>query len=268
MNLFADYHTHSAFSGDCDVPMELMLKRATEIGLNEIVVTDHVDYDYADPAFEMIDFDEYRSTCLNLQKKYREKIRLLMGVEVGYQPHIQERIEQLLNKYPFDFVICSMHMADKLDFYTGDFFTGKEQKIAYLRYFENVLHGVNQFQDYDVYGHLDFIVRYGPYANKKLSYHDYTDIIDAVLKSIIQNGHGIEINTSGYRYNLNQFHPQKDIVKRFKQLGGEIVTVGSDAHTQEDIASHFSLAYTLLKEVGFNHIATYEQRKVSFIPVP
>lgn len=268
MPFFADYHTHTIYSGDSESPMEDMILQAASMGLQELVFTDHVDFDYADPAFESIDYDEYLSVFLDLQAKYNNQLRLLMGVEVGYQPHIQTRLEEFLKKYPFDFVICSTHMADRLDFYTGDFFTGKEQKAAYLRYFENVLYSIKHFRDYDVYGHLDFIVRYGDYAKKVLSYHDYQDILDEILKQSIFKGHGIEVNTSGFRYGLEQMHPQFAIIKRFHELGGEIITVGSDAHQPQDLCSHFSLAYQLLKKAGFTHMAAFEGRQARFHPIP
>jgi histidinol-phosphatase (PHP family) len=238
------------------------------MGLRQLVFTDHVDYDYADPGFENIDYDEYTRIFTHLKEKYQAKIELLMGVEIGFQPQVQARIESFLPQYPFDFVICSTHMADRLDFYTGEFFDGKEQSFAYLRYFENVLTSIQNFNNYDVYGHLDVIVRYGDYAHKLLSYHDYSDIIDAILKAIISSGHGIELNTSGYRYGLNQFHPQAEVIRRYKQLGGETITIGSDAHTAADLGSHFQAAYRLLRELGFSQIASFKQRKLSFEKLP
>lgn len=264
-NFFADYHVHSDFSGDGEAPMEIMIETALEKGLKELVFTDHVDYDYADPVFEMIDFDNYVDYFSQLREKYQGKIKLLLGVEVGFQPHVQDKIEKFVTSYPFDFIILSTHMADRMDFYTGEFFAQKEQKTAYLRYFENVLESVKSFNKYDVYGHLDFIVRYGNFAVKKLSYFDYRDIIDEILKNIIQSGHGIELNTSGYRYGLDQMHPQFEILKRYRDLGGEIITVGSDAHRQRDICAYFAEAYEMLETVGFKQLAVYKERKLSFI---
>lgn len=265
---FADYHTHSNFSGDCTTAMEDMIKRAVELGLNEIAFTDHVDYDYPDEKIPfIIDYDKYLEDFTLLKEKYRKDIQLKLGVEVGYQFHIQHEIEDLLSAYPFDFVICSSHAADRMEFSQGSFFKGKEQDSAYRRYFENVLEAVGAFQDYDVYGHLDFIIRYGNYADRHLSYRDYSDVIDKILKGIIDGGHGIEVNSSGYRYGLAQLHPQVEILKRYRQLGGEIITVGSDAHKPKDICSHFEFACQALKEAGFKAICTFQQRKPKFIDI-
>lgn len=265
---FADYHIHTNFSGDCNTPMEDIVKKAVSLGLKEIAITDHVDYDFPVPEFTFtVDYDEYLNDFNRIKEKYKNCIDILLGVEIGFQPHIKEKLEELCSKYPFDFVICSTHAADNLDLYNGDFFKDKNQNYAYLRYFENVLENVKTYSNYDVYGHMDYIIRYGEYENKTLSYNDYMDIINTILKAIIHSGCGIEINTSGYRYGLGQMHPQFDILKKYKELGGEIVTVGSDSHTTKDLCSNFNLAYDALKSAGFNHITTFRNRKPKFVDI-
>lgn len=264
----ADYHVHSNFSSDCQVPMEMMVQQAIRMGLKELVFTDHVDYDYPDTQFPfMIDYDAYLRTFYPLKEKYRDQIDLILGVEVGLQPHLQTKIQSFLTQYPFDFVIGSTHVVDRLDLYNGDFFKGKEQKNAYLRYFEDVMNSVSLFREFHVYGHLDYIIRYGDYIEKTLSYIDFKDIIDEILKLLIANQQGIEINTSGYRYKLNQTHPQFSILKRYKELGGEILTIGSDAHSPEYIAAYFGIAYDLLKQAGYKAITRYKNRQPTWIDI-
>lgn len=267
MHFFADYHTHTSFSGDSEAPMQEMAERAVQMNLKQLVFTDHVDYDYADTNFELIDFEAYSQEFAEVKRKYLGKIDLLMGVEIGYQPHVADRIRDLLKSYPFEFVICSTHMADNLDFYTGAFFEGKSSRYAYERYFINVLQSIQQLDDFDVYGHLDFIVRYGNYPVKQLHYRDYSDIIDEILECLIYAGKGIEVNTSGYRYGLEQLHPQIDILKRYRQLGGEIITVGSDAHYPQDICFEFEHAYQTLIDLGYRYITIFKERKPAFIKI-
>lgn len=268
MRYFADYHTHTEYSGDSDAPMEQMIRRSVELGLMELVFTDHVDYDYADPVFEEIDYEDYVENFQKLKKKYYRYIKLLLGVEIGFQPHVANRIDTLCARYPFDFIIYSTHTADQQDFYTGAFFNGKKKEEAYQRYFENVLASLQNPAALDVYGHLDFIVRYGNYESKSLSYYDYPEIIDKILNTLIDNERGIEINTSGYRYGLQQMHPHKDIIQRYKKLGGEIITVGSDAHSPQDLCADFNEAYNLLRESGFKYITAFERRKPRFVKLP
>ena len=109
--------------------------------------------------------------------------------------------------------------------------------------------------DFDVYGHLDYVVRYGPNKNQFYSYQKYAEVIDEILRTLIQKGKGIELNTAGFKYGLGHAHPTLDILKRYKELGGEILTIGSDGHTPEQIAWEFDIVPSLLKEAGFDVIS-------------
>ncbi len=267
MSIITDHHVHSEFSGDCNTPIDDVVKRAIKLGLKEVMFTDHQDFDY--PSNEIcfeLNIEEYVEKIKKLREKYKE-IDILMGIEIGYQPNLNDKINNLLNSHPFDFVICSIHAWNGIELDTGDLFKGKTQEEGYREYFENLKYCVENFDNCDVYGHLDFIVRYGNFENKTLRYEDYKDIIDEILKIIINNGKGIEVNTSGLRYNLNTMHPNKDILKRYLELGGRIITIGSDAHFAEDLCSDFDKAIKELKEIGFKEITTFKNRKPSFIKI-
>ena len=265
---YADYHVHSSFSSDSNEEMENQIKAAISLGLKQMAFTDHIDYEYPDIAFPfMIDYNHYVKVFDTLKEKYKNQIDLVLGVEIGFQPHVVNQIEEALSQYPFDFVICSTHVCDRLDLYNGDFFKNKDKKNAYLRYFECVLYNVKNFINYDVYGHIDYINRYGNYNDRVLSYEDYQDIIDSILKTIIESGKGIEINTSGFRYGLGYANPKLEILKRYKELGGNIITIGSDAHASKDIASYFDEAYKLLDAAGFSEITLFKNRKPHFIKI-
>ncbi len=266
--LKADYHIHTGFSEDCNIPMEQMVKYAIKLGLKDIALTDHNDYDYPNPDYNfLINYDEYLIKFNSIKEKYSRNINIILGLEIGLQSHINQKNEELTQKYPFDFIIGSIHVGDKLDFYNGDFFKGKKQKNAYLRYFENMLENFTNFSNFDVCGHLDYIVRYGDFKEKKLSYNDFTDIIDTILKTLITRNQGIEVNTSGYKYKLNNPHPKLEIIKRYKELGGQILTVGSDAHDPKYIYSNFDKAYEIIKEAGFSKITLFKNRNPYFINI-
>jgi histidinol-phosphatase (PHP family) len=263
----ADYHTHSNFSSDSDASMESMIEKAISLGLSEIALTDHLDYDYPDPAFPfLIDYDTYSKSFYELKEKYKNHIKLIFGVEIGLQPHLKLKIDAFCKNLDLDFIIGSTHVVDRLDLYNGDFSKGKTQHQMYLRYFEDVLDNINIHDQFNVYGHIDYINRYGNFDNTLLKHIDYIDIIDELLKSLLNKGKGLEINTSGYRYKLDQTHPQLSILKRYKELGGEIITVGSDAHKPNDILSNFEMAYALLKQAGFKYITLFEKQKPKFVP--
>jgi len=258
-----DYHIHTSFSSDSDAPMEKMVLSAIEKGLKEIAFTDHVDFD---DRYALIDYNQYIITFNKLKEKYSDKIKLIYGVEVGLGENVTEKVNNFTKQFPFDFIIGSSHAVKGYDLYLDqkEFFGDKTKKEAYTIYFEETLKNVNITDDFCVYGHIDFVNRYGLYDDNSLSYLDYSDYIDEILKSIIEKGKGIEINTSGYRYNLNQTHPSFDFIKRYKQLGGEVITVGSDAHYTKDIAANFDVAYDMLDKAGFKYITLYKNLKPIF----
>ncbi len=267
-NYWFDHHVHTNDSPDADkeATMTRYIKRASELNMAGVVFTDHLDLDTPVKLFQdIIDYTRYHKHFLEVQKNSSIPIR--MGIEIGYQPHLNNALNALLGRVPFDFVICSMHVTDGLDYYNGDFFLGKTQDEAYMRYFESVLEAVNRYDNYDVFGHLDYIIRYGGYETKDYAIDRYEAIIKEILNVIVRNQKGLEINTSGFRYDLGVTHPKITVLKWFKELGGEIVTLGSDAHKVDDLAGDFDKAVAILKEVGFTKIATFKQRKVSFIEI-
>jgi len=268
MNPLIDHHMHTYFSLDADpnAMMETYLVEVKKRGVTGVMFTDHVDFDNPSVIFENpIDYDRYYAIIQELRKN--ESLFIGMGVEIGYQPHIESIMKSLLNRYPFDFVICSIHFGDRLDFYNGDFFKHKTQDEAYARYFQLVLDAVQSYDEYDVFGHLDYIIRYGQFETKMYDFDRYQPIIDQILRVIIDKKKGIELNTSGLRYGLGVTHPRLEVLKRYKALGGTIITLGSDAHRVSDYYQHFDLAISLLKEAGFDQITIFKNRKPSWVNI-
>ncbi len=267
-----DFHTHTSFSGDCKSQMESMIQYAIDHNFQQLCITDHYDYNY--PTTELtnitfeVDLPEYANGFMAYKEKYKKDIELLFGIEVGLQPHIYDEILENLRPYPFDFIIGSSHVVNKLDPYLGVYYEDKTKQEAYAGYLEDILYHVNHYQYYNVYGHLDYIIRYGHYEDKKMYYHDHHDLIDMILRKIIETGHGIELNTSGYRQKFKEPHPNTDILKRYAELGGEIITIGSDAHIPEHLGYHFNEAYTVLKHLGFNYFTIFKEMNPTFIKIP
>lgn len=257
-----DHHMHTQASPDADpnLSMEDYIRKAIECNYPGVMFTDHVDYDFAAPIFsEQIDYSQYYSQILKLRKQYN--LPILMGVEMGYQPHLNAKIDALLNEFPFDLVILSIHMGDGLDLYNGDFFKGKTQNEAYMRYFEIVLDTVQNYENFDIFGHIDYIIRYGVFKNKIYDFDTFKPIITEILKIIIRNNKGIEVNTSGYRYGLGVTHPILELLKLYKSLGGKILTLGSDAHYLKDYQRDFDEALRLIRLAGFSEVTHFKNRK-------
>lgn len=257
-----DHHMHTSASPDAktDATFERYIDAATKRKLPALMFTDHVDMDTPVALFQTYpDYTAYKETLRTLAKT--TSIDLRMGVEVGLQPHLKSRLDAFTTAHPFDVVIGSIHLGDGLDFYNGDFFQGKTQKEAYRRYFEIALALIQTQDCFDIFGHFDYIIRYGNYEDKQFETADYDDLILPALDMLARKGKALEINTSGFRYGLGVTHPKRDILRRFKTLGGQHVTLGSDAHDVSDLQDHFEQALTLLKETGFKAVTTYKDRQ-------
>lgn len=265
-----DTHMHCYFSGDSEADPEDMIKAARASGLSGICFTDHLDYDFPfNPSglFEL-DLQEYEREITALRDKYKEIFPVHYGIEIGIQPHLHEKLRDVIANGHYDQVICSSHTVDGMDLYYKDFYEGKEEHAAYLRYFESILENLDGFSEFDVYGHIDYVVRYGPNTNKFYSYDAYADVLDEILKRLIHMGKGIEINTGGFKYGLGHPNPCEDIIKRYRELGGEIITVGSDAHEPGHVAFDFAKVPLILREAGFTHFTVFQNRRPVFLPLP
>ena len=261
-----DTHMHCHFSGDSDTSPEDMIKTSIEKGLNGICFTDHLDYDYQEqPGMFDLDVDSYYKEIISLQDKYKSVQPINFGIEMGLQPHVVEKNNKITKKYPFDFVIGSSHVVHGIDPYYPNYYEGKTEDEAYLEYFESILENIATDADYDVYGHLDYVVRYGPHKKKYYSYEKYADIIDEILRQLIRHGKGFEINTAGFKYGLNHPNPTEEILHRYKELGGEIITIGADGHKPEHIAFDFDKVPDILKNAGFKYYTVFKERKPEFI---
>lgn len=261
----ADFHLHSSFSADSDTPMRVMVEKGISLGLSAMCFTEHMDYDYKDEGmlFEA-DIPAYFETLQMLKKEYSQKIELLFGVELGLQPYLKDRCNALVDAWDFDFVIGSSHVVDGRDPYYPAFFEGRTEKEAYLSYFQSILDNLKTFSCFDVYGHIDYVVRYGPNKNRFYSYSEYSDLLDEIIRLLIEKGAGMELNTGGFQYGLGHPNPHEDILKRYRELGGEIVTIGSDAHSPERIAADFRRASEILKNCGFRYHAIFRKRNPFF----
>lgn len=265
----SDYHMHTEFSTDSEAPVGSMIEAAIQKGLTEICLTDHYDQDYPEvPDVEgvpfIFDVDAYFRILEKYRESYKGRIRICTGIELGLQPHLGAFYKDLTSKYPFDFVIGSVHLIHGIDPYYGEAFRGRTDEEVYAETFRLTLENLNMVSDFDVLGHIDYVVRYGKEKAEHYSYRKYADEIDAILKKVLDMGKGIELNAGGYKYGLGFCNPHPDIIRRYRELGGEIITVGADAHCPEHIAYDFAKAKAVLEECGFRYYTVFEERKPVF----
>ncbi len=280
--LLEDYHVHTEFSDDSKYEMEQVVRDAAEMGIRELCFTDHVDYgikrDWDDPRGVLyreggpgepdrmpianVNYPDYVGKIKALQEKYDDRIKLRLGLEFGMQSHTISEYEALYQKYPFDFIILSVHEVENKEFWTGEFQAGRTQSEYVMRYYQELLYLVQHYHHYSVLGHLDLIARYDPAG--KFPFEKMRPILEQILKTVIADGKGIEVNTSCYRYGLDDLTPSREILELYRDLGGKILTIGSDSHKPEHLGAHIPETVSELKAMGFRKLCTFERMKPAF----
>ncbi|MEE3357824.1 MAG: histidinol-phosphatase HisJ family protein [Lachnospiraceae bacterium] len=264
---------HTSFSGDCQVDPILQIRRGKELGLGGVTITDHLDLDYKEePGLFDLDFPSYIEEISKLQKEESdESFQVGLGLELGLQEHLKEEHHNLLKKYPFDYVIGSIHVVNGVDPYYAPYFQDRSPVEAYTEYLEACLRNVNQFHEFDSFGHLDYIARYGSHfykdVPKKLDLKTYGGLVDAILEALIRYDIALEVNTAGFRHGLGNPNPSFEIITRYKELGGQLLTLGADAHRTEEVGLHFENMAALLRECGFDSYAVFRNRKPEIHPL-
>ena len=262
LKILSDYHIHTSFSGDCSISPELMIQNAIERGIRHLCLTDHMDYDYTDGGI-LFEFDpeEYFHRLLLLKEAYAGQIDLAIGIELGLQPYLSKKHHNLVFSHPFDFVIGSIHLVHGHDPYFPSFFEERSEQEAYQEYFQCILQNLKAYSNFDTFGHLDYVVRYGPNKNRCYSFEKYQEILDEILRALIKRDIGLEINTGGYKYGLGVPNPCAEIITRYRELGGKLITLGSDAHEPRHLACEFDRVTELLKACGFRSYYIFHNRK-------
>ena len=185
-----------------------------------------------------------------------------MGLEFGMQVYTIPQYEKLFSAWPFDFVILSVHQIENKEFWTQDFQSGHTQAEYNLRYYEEILALVQQYHNYSILGHLDLISRYDKASS--FPFEKIRSIIEKILITVITDGKGIEVNTSSHRYGLSDLTPSIDILRLYRDLGGKIITVGSDSHRKEHLGAYIAETLNILKTIGYKEVYTFEQMQ----PIP
>lgn len=273
--MFADYHVHTEFSDDSVYPLEHVIKDAIRMNMDEICITDHVDYgikfDWGSgqeiryrngEPLANVDYPRYMAEIKEMQRRYGAEIAIKTGLEFGVQVHTIPQFESLFQRFPFDFIILSIHQVEDKEFWTQEFQKGRNQQEYNERYYEEMLNVVKAYKNYSVLGHLDLIARYdeqGVYPFEKIKPY-----VEEILKIVIQDGKGIEVNTSYHRYGLKDTTPSVEILKLYRELGGKILTIGSDSHRPEHLGTYIEDAKKVLRSLGFQSYCTYERMNPVF----
>ncbi|WP_137742927.1 histidinol-phosphatase HisJ family protein [Robertmurraya siralis] len=260
-----EYHHHTDNSFDSKARMEDVCAEAVKRGIDEICFTEHFSVNPNLPTYGHLDFEQYFSQIHHVQDKYRGRLVIKAGIELC-EPHLmKDEYKQALQELELDFILGSVHNIDeiKLRKYMGD----KKPFEVYHDYFTEVYKLVSE-ADIDVIAHLDLMKRYAMESKGNYQFDDFNEILEAILRKAVERGIGIEINTSGIsNMKVNEPFPTQSILKLYKSLGGEILTIGSDSHRVETVGSNLDEALKMAKAAGFRYIHTFKKRKVHGWPL-
>ena len=261
--MLIDYHLHSTFSNDSEAALADICQQAVAMGLAEIAITDHVDLQYPvqPPGYIISDMDCYFETLQHYQKQYSGQLTIRIGMEIGLEPHSWQTYDRLIASYPFDFIIASLHAVEGMEPHLGVYYEGKSKEEAYRVYYEHILEYLNQYDNFDILCHLDYVKRYMPYPYQPGDHLLAIETIDAVLTKLIAMGKGLEINTSGFRHISHASMPHFDIIARYHALGGKRLTIGSDSHAPQYVGTMVSQTLSALADMGIETFSTFEKRK-------
>lgn len=267
--MLIDYHIHSAFSDDSEANLEGICQQAIAMGINEIAITDHVDYHYPvqPPDYAIADMSLYFHTLQDFQQRYHNQLTIRIGMEIGLEPHHFDTYNQLIRQYPFDFIIASLHAVDGMEPHLGHYYQGKTKEEAYRTYYEHISQFLDQYDNFDILGHLDYVKRYMPYPYEAGDHLLALETIDSILHKLIKMGKGLEINTSGFRHASHAGMPHFDIIARYHQLGGQRLTIGSDSHQNDAVGYMIKETCEQLKTIGITTLSTFAGRAEKLIPI-
>ena len=260
----ADVHTHSVYSFDGNHSCSDLCEYAIKNGVKYLAITDHCEIDsktiefYPDKQFE----DVY-----NMKEKFKGRLNVYNGLEIGQAIYNKPLAEKILGTYDYDFVLGSIHNLENMeDFYFLDYTVYDPFKL--LRQYFDMLIELCEWGNFDSLAHLTYPVRYikGNY-NIDVDLNDYKAQIDEILELLIKDDKALELNTSGLGMKIHNFLPGIEIIKRFADMGGKYVTIGSDSHFREKIGNYIDDGLTALKSVGINYIAVYEKREPKLIEI-
>lgn len=265
MSFFVDTHTHSQFSPDSNATVRDLLLRAKSTGAAGVCLTDHLDLDAPrNPGLFEFSIDAQQE---EIGKQSREVFpdggyKVLKGIEIGLTPENMEHSREYVAGHSFDQIIASIHFVDGEDPYYGNYYEGKDFRQAYSRVLQLVYETAREFGNFDIIGHFDYVARYAPYEVKDIRYKDFPDELDTLLRFLAEEGKALEINTK--TYDLHGDHLQildTDILRRFRELGGEFVTLGSDSHSADRLCDKFEKFAGVCDLCGFALLTFFEGRQ-------
>ena len=257
-----NFHVHSASSDDCQYSMEAMLESAIDAGIKHICFTDHYDVNF--PTTPEYNIETAIHTFNKLHKIFSHKIYLYLGIELGQPSENHEESLRLISNENIDYVLGALHnLPDGEDFYFMDY-ANVELDEMFNAYFDELINLCETY-DIDTLAHICYPIRYLKRNRCQYDLNRYANKIEQLLKLLIKKEIALEINTSGIKTALKDTLPPRSILEKYYNLGGRLITIGTDAHRPVNIATGLAESYQIAKEIGFKQIVIFKKRQKIFI---
>jgi len=263
-----DYHIHTRFSCDSETPMAAACEAAIGHGIQEIAFTDHVDFEPLDECHEYLRPGAYMAEIERCRRRYGHTLTIRAGVEIGEGHTYRDQVRSFLEAHDFDFVLGSIHWVGNRPTWTGDYFNGQSLEEGLDSYFREVARLAAE-ADCDVLAHFDIVRRavYKAFDLKTPDYTPYEHTIRRALRTLVERGKGLEINTSPRRRGMGHPNPTLQVLHAYREVGGEVLTIGSDAHTADSVGACFDEALDIARAAGFTRLATFEKREIHWMSI-
>ena len=262
MQKYYDYHSHASFSYDAHISIEQTCSMAIASGAAGLTFTEHLTL-ADDPTRDMKPDPAAYAAEIKRARAVFPQLELGMGLELDLNPVRTADLDELTQNSAWDFVLGSVHelYGCNLTGYDGGFSATHSVKKSYHNYFCGLYERVLAMTCFDVLGHLDLLRRDSRFTKQPFAYADHAEVLDAILYLLIRRGQGLEVNTAAWRYGVAEAHPGMQVLRRYRQLGGEVLTCGSDCHSPAAVFYRIPEGYAMIKEAGFKYISLFENRK-------
>lgn len=254
-----DLHTHTRFSCDSQAEMSEMCRAALTQGVQVLGITEHFDLIPEDPCQGFFQADDWWESFHRCQEQFKGLVSLRAGIEIGEPHRFAHQVDQLLDSYPWDYALGSLHWVGNRMVFDKETFTAPPTEV-YSDYFEELVHMVREGR-FSVLSHMDIVKHYGFMAYGRFDPEPHQDPIREVLRLCVERDLALEVNTGPLRRPVAATSPAREILRWYRQEGGRRLTLGSDAHSPEELGQGIDQALRAALEVGFSELTDFTRMK-------
>ncbi|HEX7473476.1 MAG TPA: histidinol-phosphatase HisJ family protein [Candidatus Limnocylindrales bacterium] len=248
-----DSHLHTDLSPDSNVPIDVYAAQAAERGIAELAITDHVDFDARDPAYDYASFADRERTVRDAAERWAARgVAIRFGVELTFNTSWEADLRDHLAHHRYDFTIGSVHDWPGSPYVragVAGWVEGRSIEEVVAPYLEQVVAAARSGL-FDTIGHLDVVKRYLiPYVTPA-ALAAQPELFEPALRALVESGTALEVNTSGLRHPVRETYPTSATVERYRAMGGSRVTIGSDAHRADSFTFGLEDGYRIVARTG------------------